>query len=151
MKSKTDRECLDRLKPQILEELNVKDIEFADVASELERPGYVALAEGDVCVGVCAEISAELEMEGMAREVVHRIQTMRKSAGFEIADHITTFYEGDDYIQQVMQDPVSAQYIKQETLSEALSPGVPQEGVYSENFKLNGHAIKLGVKKKSQG
>lgn len=151
MKSKTDRECLDRLKPQILEELNVKDIEFADVASELERPGYVALAEGDVCVGVCAEISAELEMEGMAREVVHRIQTMRKSAGFEIADHITTFYEGDDYIQQVMQDPVSAQYIKQETLSEALSPGVPQEGVYSESFKLNGHAIKLGVKKKSQG
>ena len=61
-----------------------------------------AMTEGDTAVAVCTEISPELAGEGMAREIVHRLQTMRKSAGFEIADYIVTYYEGDDYIQQVM-------------------------------------------------
>ena len=71
----------------------------------------------------------------MAREIVHRLQTMRKSAGFEeIADYITTYYQGDDYVKQVMAD--FADYVKQETLSRILIDGKPEEGAYSETFKL---------------
>jgi hypothetical protein len=70
---------------------------------------------------------------------------MRRSAGFEIADHIMTCYQGDEYIGKVMAD--FAEYIKQETLSERLIEGVPGEGAYTENFKLDGHELLLSVKK----
>ncbi len=150
IKSKSDRDGLEHLKPQILEELNVKDIAFVDTAAELEKPGYATMAEGDVAVAVCTEISQALEMEGMAREVVHRIQNMRKSAGFEIADYIVTYAEGDEYIQKILNDQVSADYIKQETLSKDLAAGVPEHGVYAESFKLSGHPVKLGVKKENK-
>ena len=83
----------------------------------------------------------------MAREIVRRLQNMRRSAGFEIADHIITYYQGDEYVRRVMAD--FAGYIKQETLSEQLIDGVPKEGVYTENFKLDGHELLLGVKRLS--
>jgi len=135
------------LKPQVLEELNVKDIDYVDTASELEKPDYVVMTEGDLSVAVSTALTPELELEGMAREIVHRIQTMRKSAGFEIADYIAIFYEGDEYIQRVMQDSASVDYVKQETLSRRVVSGVPEQGSYNESFKLGGHAVKLGVKK----
>jgi hypothetical protein len=46
-----------------------------------------------------------------------------------------------------MQDTSSVDYLKQETLSKEVMSGVPAEGVYTENFKLNGHPVTLGVKK----
>jgi len=96
-------------------------------------------------VAVDTGISPELAGEGMARELVHRLQTMRKSAGFEIADYIITYYEGDEYIQQIMQE--FADYIQQETLSRQLIRGVPEQGAFSENVKLLGHPVHIGVKK----
>ena len=145
LKSRTDRENLESLKPQVLEELNVKDIELVDDAAVLERPGYTIMTEGDLAIAVCTEISPELAAEGMAREIVHRLQTMRKSAGFEIADYIVTYYTGDDYIQKVMRD--FSDYIKQETLSRQLVPGEPEKGAFAESVKLGGHTLHLGVKK----
>ncbi|MBL7166668.1 MAG: isoleucine--tRNA ligase [Dehalococcoidales bacterium] len=145
--SQRDREGLQRLAPQVLEELNVKDLEFADSNAEFDRPGLGATSEGEITVAVATDIPPELAAEGMARELVHRLQTMRRSAGFSIADHITTFYEGDAYIRQVMED--WADYIGQETLSRELAEGVPEEDVFTESYKLVGHDIKLGVKRQS--
>lgn len=147
IKSETDREGMRHLKSQVLEELNVKDIKFVDTAGELEKPGFAVMTEADVSVAVCTEISPELAGEGMAREIVHRLQTMRKSAGFEIADYITTYYEADEYINHVMQD--FSEYIKQETLSRNLVSGITEQGAFSEDFKLSGHAVKLAVKKEA--
>jgi isoleucyl-tRNA synthetase len=130
--------------------LNVKDIDFVDTAAELEKPDYAVMTEGDLAVAICTTLTPELEMEGMAREIVHRIQTMRKSAGFEIADYISTYYEGDEYIQKVMQDTVSTDYVKQETLSRQIVSSVPEQGTYAESFKLGGHSIRIGVKKESE-
>jgi isoleucyl-tRNA synthetase len=70
---------------------------------------------------------------------------MRRSAGFDIADHIVSYYQGEDYIKQVMAD--FADYIKQETLSREINDGVPEEGVFSERQKISGYDILLGVKK----
>ena len=81
----------------------------------------------------------------MAREIVHRLQTMRRSAGFDIADHIITCYQGDDYIKQVMTD--FADYIKQETLSQQLIEGIPDGDVFTESYKLSGVEVLLAVKK----
>jgi isoleucyl-tRNA synthetase len=72
---------------------------------------------------------------------------MRKSAGFEIADYISTYYEGDDYILQVMKD--FNEYIKLETLSRLVVHSIPEADVYSESFKLSGHSLKLAVKKET--
>jgi isoleucyl-tRNA synthetase len=96
-------------------------------------------------VALDGNITPELEAEGIAREVVRRLQTMRRSAGFDIADYITTYYQGDDYIRQVMAD--FAGYIKQETLSQELVEGVPDKDVFSQSHKLSGYEIRLGVKR----
>lgn len=146
-KSKSEREGLLNLKAQIIEELNVKDIECVDNSEDLQKLGYACMTEGDLSVGLCTAISAELEREGLAREIVHKIQNMRKSAGFEIADYIAVSWEGDDYLSAVMQDSCSADYIKNEVLARELTQGVPAEGVYSESFKISGHPMKVGVRK----
>jgi isoleucyl-tRNA synthetase len=143
--SKRDREGLERLVPQVLEELNVKAIQFVDNIDELQNKGCILCTEGGLSVGVSKEISAGLLDEGLAREIVHRLQTMRRSAGFEIADYITTYYQGEGYVMSVMRD--FAGYVKQETLSKDLVESEPPEGAFIETHKLSGHTIKLAVKK----
>jgi len=143
--SSDEEGSLKRLKPQILEELNVKKLKFVGSVTELDKPGYAVCSEGSYAVAVSTEISTELATEGMAREVVHRLQTMRRSAGFDIADYIVTYYQGDDYIRQVMTD--FADYIKQETLSQRLIEGISDQDIFTESHKLGGHEILLGVKK----
>jgi isoleucyl-tRNA synthetase len=125
----------------------VKSIQFVETTEELNKPNFITSAEGEVAVAVSKDIPQELLAEGLAREIVHRLQTMRRSAGFEIADYITTFYQGDEYIRQVMTDTKLANYIKQETLSRQLVEGAPAEGAFTETHKLSGHTIVLGVKK----
>ncbi len=160
--SSPDEEAsLERLKPQILEELNVKYLKFGNPIEvvKLHGHGYVVcglevdrkkgikvpVRGGVYYVAVPTKISPELSAEGMAREIVRRLQTMRRSAGFEIADHITTYYQGEAYVRQVMTD--FAEYIKQETLSEQLVEEVPEEGVFTGSYKLDGYDILLGVKR----
>jgi isoleucyl-tRNA synthetase len=140
-----DRDGLIRITPQILEELNVKTLAFADKTEELNMPEFCVSTEGEVSVAIPNKVSPELAEEGLAREIVHRLQTMRKTAGFEIADYIVTYYQGDDYVKQVMSN--YADYVKLETLSRSLIEGKPEEGVATETFKLNDHAVILGVKK----
>ena len=143
--SSNEQRSLERLKPQILEELNVKGMEFVDSVAELDKPGYVVSSDNENAIAVPTEISPELRAEGMAREIVHRLQIMRRSAGFDIADYIVTYYQGEAYVRQVMED--FAGYIKQETLSRQLIDGVPGEGVFTESHKLGGYDILLGVRR----
>jgi len=141
--SEAHASALKRLEAQILEEVNVKRLDFL-----VDRPA--AAPEGPwTSLGISGyvdtEISPELAAEGLAREIVHRLQMMRRSAGFDIADYITTCYQGDDYTRQVMAD--FGDYIKQETLSRELVERVPEESSYTESYKLGGHEILLGVKR----
>ena len=143
-----EKEALARIKPQLLDELNVKALElksFEDVAALEQKEGYVVVSEATINSAISTYLSEDLEKEGMAREVVHRLQTMRRSAGFDIADHIVTYYQSDAYIEQVMQD--FAGYIKQETLSRELVEGISEEADFTESYKLGGHSILLGVKR----
>ena len=90
-------------------------------------------------------ITPELADEGMARELVHRLQTMRKQAGFDIADHIETYYEGGEPVRRVMDG--FAAYVKQETLSDSLDAGVPPEGAYVKRHKIGGNEVTLAVRR----
>jgi len=159
--SNDEQISLERLKPQILEELNVKDLKFASVVEVVKLDGHdyvvsglevdrvkgikVPTSGGVYFVAIPTEISPELASEGLAREIVHRLQVMRRSAGFDIADYIVTYYQGEAYMRKIMVD--FADYIKQETLSRQLIEGVPGGSVFTESYKLGDYDILLGVKK----
>lgn len=143
-RSAHEQEALKNLCSQILDELNVKDIEFT--SEELKEGKAMSVAvDGDYQVGVVTEITPELLQEGLAREIVRRVQTMRRSAGLEIADHITTNYLGNDQVDNVM--AAFADYIQQETLSVALLKGIPAEVARTEKFKLSGIEVTLAIRK----
>ncbi len=134
----------------VLDELNVKSVEvksFKEIEEFDGQANYAVVAEGNVNSAIYTELTPELEAEGMAREIVHRLQTMRRLAGFDIADHIETYYEAGEYIRRVMTADTTAEYIKQETLSRHLTEGLPAGVDYQETFKLGGHDVLLGVKK----
>ena len=140
--SKWQQRALQRLAPQIREEVNVKEVE---IVADMPAKNWPSVSEGELTVMLDTDISPELEAEGTAREIVRRLQMMRRAAGFDIADHIIAYYRGDNYLGQVMAD--FADYIKQETLSEQLVAGVPGEGVFAESHKLGSREIALGVKR----
>jgi len=139
------KKALKHLAPQVLEEVNVKALDVVDDMPIARHKEWPVASEGDLMVMLDTDITPELAAEGMAREMVRRLQMMRRSAGFEIADHITTYYQGDEYINKVIAG--FTDYIKQETLSEQLLSGAPAQGSYAESFKLEGHELGLGVKK----
>ncbi len=143
-RSSAERDALNNLCTQILDELNVKGIEFS--SEDLQESKTLSVsAEGDYQVGVVTELTPELVKEGLAREIVRRLQTMRKTHGLEIADHIQTCYEGGEQVQAVMKD--FADYIKQETLSTEILHKPAAAGAYTEKFKLSGLEISLSIKK----
>jgi len=89
------------------------------------------------------ELSSDLIAEGFARELVRRVQMMRRSAGLEISDHIIVFYHGSTVLQDVF--GTHADYIKQETLSVALRNEAPPEDSFAQSLKLDGHELTVGV------
>ncbi|MFA5966901.1 MAG: isoleucine--tRNA ligase [Patescibacteria group bacterium] len=109
-----------------LEELNVKKISFGAGKDELTT-----------------EITTELEIEGLARELVRAIQALRKNSGLEVADRIILSYAtGDDLIQQTI--ALWADYIKGEVLAKEINTSVVGE---TEELKINGRAIKFSIAK----
>src|SRR5690606_35202152 len=87
------------------------------------KPGYAVAEEAGYAVAVTTEITQELADEGLARELVRRVQEMRKSAGFEIADRISLRYEGDADVTRVLEDASWKAYVSQETLATTISAG----------------------------
>ena len=74
---------------------------------------------------------------------------MRKNAGFDIADYITTHYQGDAEMARVLRQ--FEDYVRQETLSRELVEGPPPEGAYSEEQKLGGGSVRLAVRRLASG
>jgi isoleucyl-tRNA synthetase len=108
------------------------------------KPGYAVAEEAGYAVAITTEITPELADEGLARELVRRIQEMRKSAGFDIAGRIRLTYEGDTDIARVID--AWRDYISQETLAEAIEQGVNGEG-YVEEHEIDGRKVRLAVEK----
>jgi len=110
------------------------------------REGYTVAEEKGLVVAVDVTLTPELEREGLARDLVRRIQTMRKMADFQLSDRIVIYYASDEEMNAVVAG--WADYIQAETLSRELVPGpVPGDVDREESFKLEGHSVTLGVKK----
>ena len=110
------------------------------------REGYAVAEEKGLVVAVDINITPELAREGLARDLVRRVQTMRKEAGFQLDDRIVTYYEAGDEVGEVVQ--AWADYIQAETLSVDLVRGpVPGDVAQQEAFRLDEQPVVLGVKK----
>jgi len=105
--------------------------------------GYSVRIEQDLAVGVKKEIDEQLENEGFARDIVRRIQALRKDADFEIDDHIETYYLGDQKIETVFQ--AEGDYIAEETLSDKLCMEEPPIGAHLSEYEVDGHRFKIGL------
>ena len=108
-----------------------------------DREGYSSASEAGYTAAVGTEISPELKAEGTARELVHILQNMRRSADFDIADHIVAYYQGPAEIEDVFR--AHGEYIRQETLSDELINEGAREGALVETHKVNGQETLLGV------
>ena len=105
------------------------------------------IAPAAFLVAIDTNLTPDLADEGMTRELVHLVQNMRRSAGFHISDRIVTWYQGNDRIARVMEK--HGGYIKEETLSLDLQPGEAEDDAYVEEHRIDGAAVKLGVKQAS--
>jgi len=144
--SQTDQTGLEAFADSVIEELNVKKLGFIADAASLDVEAYSVVAEGNLAVAIDKRVTQKLADEGLAREITHRIQGLRRTANLEIADNIITFYESDEHSERVMKD--WADYIKKETLSRELVKDIPTDPpVTAESFKLESHPVTLGVKK----
>jgi isoleucyl-tRNA synthetase len=106
--------------------------------------GLAVAADKLITVGIDAALTPELKAEGLAREVVRRIQDMRKKAGFNIEDRISTWYQASGDMVKVFE--TWGEYLQAETLTTALSAGAAPEGAFVEKQKVDGEAVTLGIK-----
>ena len=143
--SKTDREAIQRLSREIKEEVNVKEIELVTEEAELGTSSYCLVKDGDNWVAIDTEISDELLAEGVSREVVRRIQNMRKAANLNITDQIISHYQADELLTKVLVN--YSDYIKRETLSLQLIESCPPIQSYQEKHQISGKDILLAVYK----
>jgi isoleucyl-tRNA synthetase len=107
--------------------------------------GLAVASDKNATVAVDATLTPELRLEGLAREVVRRIQDMRKKAGFNIEDRITTFYQTEGDGCQVMER--WGALIAAETLTTKMVDSPATEGAYTESHSFEGIKMELGVRK----
>ena len=109
-----------------------------------QKEGYVSQTDHGVTVVLDTNLTPALLEEGFVREIISKVQTMRKEAGFEVTDHITVYEEGNDKIKEVMTKYTDE--IKNDVLADDMC--LDAEGGYSKEWDINGEKVRLGVEKK---
>lgn len=105
--------------------------------------GYVSEGDNTVTVVLDTNLTPELIEEGFVRELISKIQTMRKEAGFEVTNHINIYQDTNDKIAELMK--AHADEIKSEVLADNIFIG--QMGGYTKEWSINGETVMLGVEK----
>ena len=108
-----------------------------------QTEGCVSEANGEVSVVLDTNLTPELIEEGLVRELVSKIQTMRKEAGFEVMDKITVSAMGNDKIDAILKKYESE--IRDEVLAVKVEYGIVSG--YSKEWSINGETVTLGVEK----
>lgn len=109
-----------------------------------KKEGFESDSDRGITVVIDTNLTPELLEEGFVREVISKIQTMRKEAGFEVVDHIQVYYGDNVKIAEIFQKHEAL--IKEDTLAEALFAGATTAG-YSKEWNVNGESATFGVVK----
>ena len=120
-------------------ELAEEDLLIETAQSE----GYVTETDGETSVVFDTNLTPELIQEGFVREIISKVQTMRKEAGFEVMDKIIVYAKDNDKIMDIMK--ANQDEIKREVLAENIILG-EAEG-YTKEWNINKEAVTLGVSK----
>ena len=127
-------------------DINGNDVELTEedlLIETAQTEGYVSESDGETSVVLDTNLTPELIEEGYVREIISKIQTMRKEAGFEVMDKIVVYAHGNDKIQDVMK--AHEDEIKSEVLADEMVLG--ETDGYVKEWNINKEAVTMGVKK----
>ena len=110
----------------------------------MQKEGFVAQMDGDMTVVLDANLTPELIEEGYVRELISKIQTMRKDADFDVTDRIAVTIEADDKLSAIAEK--GAEDIMRGVLALSVTAGAPGEGAVSQEWNINGEKAVIGVK-----
>lgn len=105
--------------------------------------GFISEGDNFITVVLDTNLTPELVEEGFVREIISKIQTMRKEAGFEVMNHINLFQDENDKIAEILKNHTDE--IKGEVLADTIILG--QTGGYAKEWNINGEKVMLGVEK----
>ncbi len=129
-------------------DINGNDVELTEedlLIETAQTEGYVSESDGETSVVLDTNLTSELIEEGFVREIISKIQTMRKEAGFEVMDKIKVYAHGNDKIQEVMK--AHEDEIKSEVLADEMVLG--ETDGYVKEWNINKETVTMGVKKLS--
>ena len=117
-----------------------------DVVSE-GIEGQLVGQENGVTVALDTQLTEELKSEGLAREFVSRVQSLRKSGGFDVSDRIAVTFSAESAVRAAIE--THADYIREETLAEALAPAADpaHDAEAEERFEIAGEAVHIGARR----
>ena len=112
-----------------------------------QQEGYVTEGDNEVTVVLNTNLTPELMEEGFVRELISKIQTMRKEAGFEVMDNIRISYRAEETIDRIFQSYGT------QIQSEVLAVSIRSDAVkgYEKEWNINGEKVTLGVEKVEEG
>ena len=108
-----------------------------------QTEGFESGNDGDITVVLDTNLTPELVEEGFMREIISKIQTMRKEAGFEVMDKITVYSDGNDKIAELISK--NEDTVKNDVLATEIVTG--KIDGYSKEWNINGENVTFGVKK----
>ena len=123
----------------VAEKLSEEDLLIETVKSD----DYVTDTDGKITVVLETKLTDELIEEGFVRELVSKLQNMRKDSGFEVMDHITVYVSGNDKIADIFTR--NGEYIKSQVLADDIKLG--EDSASSLDININGENVKIGVEK----
>jgi isoleucyl-tRNA synthetase len=120
-------------------------LEPEEIMVKTEAAEGLSTAEDNLlAVAIDTDITPELRAEGLARDIVRRVQAQRKEADFNIEDRITTWYQAEAELAEIFEE--WGDYIKDETLTTDLVAGDPPDDAYVETHEVDGEDVTIGVK-----
>ncbi len=128
----------------IKEELNIREVILLKPGEPIPG-GFTSQGNGDFVVGIDTTITKELELEGIARELIRKIQSLRKNAGFDVVDRITIGIQCPPEVREAVE--MFFDYISQETLAQDINFGLSGDGEIQQECMVNQASVQIELKR----
>ena len=130
--------------------INVEGEDYEITPDEVEvraeaKEGYAVASEGAYLAALVTELTPELVNEGLVREFVRRVQSLRKDADFDIADRIHLYYTASEGLTKAIQS--FEDYIKEETLAKEITAGENPEGLPMLQDEFDDESVRISIEK----
>jgi isoleucyl-tRNA synthetase len=118
-----------------------------EIYEEIKEANLVLERDGNILIALDTSMTPELEMEGIAREFINRIQNLRKEAGYEVTDRIIISYKAPEKIHNAISELVD--YIMTETLALEVLPSI-DEGEIKKDLKIDDMSMRVSLRRKDK-